>query len=737
LNNNSIYSLYQDKTGDLWIGTYAGGVNLIDYTKQAFKHYKNLPGNPNSLSYNYVMEFHEDHEGNIWIATDGGGLNKFDTKTGNFEHYNSKNSNLNKDVLPTVYIDSQNNIWIGTWAGGLSLFNRRTKSFLTFTSENSGLSNNNVFDITEDRNGNLWIATQNGLNKFNKKDRSFIVYTEENSNLIFNQIEVIKEDNKSNILIGSFQGLSIFNPKTEEFVNYTHDPKNENSISNDFVTSIFEKDSSTLWIATTNGLNKLNRKTKKITRYFKTDGLPNDLIFGIEKDDKGFLWISTNGGLSRFEPKTETFKNYTKEDGLQGSTFIKKSHHKSKDGKIYFGGVNGFNVFDPNDVIDNTAIPPVVLTDFKIFNKPVVIGKNKSPLQKHISVTDELILSYKHSVFSFEFAALDYTSPAKNQYAFMLEGFDKEWNYVENKREVTYTNLNPGTYIFKVKGSNNDNVWNEEETSLKIVITPPFWMTLWFRISMIILIIMVVYTIHEVRVRNIVEYGRKLEIEVAERTQDLENFVYIVSHDLKAPLRGINLLAGWTSEDYYDVLDKKGKENLAMLRKRTIRVNDMIQGILEYSRIGRTEDKAHKIDLNKVLKDVIDSLAPPPNIKITVKDKLPEYVADRNHLTQVFQNLLSNAIKYIDKPKGIIKIGCTEEKDEWKFYISDNGPGIEKKYWEKIFKIFQTLESKKTYERIGLGLAIVKKIIKFYKGRIWLESKIKKGTTFYFTLPKQ
>ncbi len=737
MNNNSIYSLYQDKTGDLWIGTYAGGVNLIDYTKQAFKHYKNLPGNPNSLSYNYVMEFHEDHEGNIWIATDGGGLNKFDTKTGNFEHYNSKNSNLNKDVLPTVYIDSQNNIWIGTWAGGLSLFNRRTKSFLTFTSENSGLSNNNVFDITEDRNGNLWIATQNGLNKFNKKDRSFIVYTEENSNLIFNQIEVIKEDNKSNILIGSFQGLSIFNPKTEEFVNYTHDPKNENSISNDFVTSIFEKDSSTLWIATTNGLNKLNRKTKKITRYFKTDGLPNDLIFGIEKDDKGFLWISTNGGLSRFEPKTETFKNYTKEDGLQGSTFIKKSHHKSKDGKIYFGGVNGFNVFDPNDVIDNTAIPPVVLTDFKIFNKPVVIGKNKSPLQKHISVTDELILSYKHSVFSFEFAALDYTSPAKNQYAFMLEGFDKEWNYVENKREVTYTNLNPGTYIFKVKGSNNDNIWNEEGTSLKIVITPPFWTTLWFRISMIMLIITAVYTIHEVRVRNIVEYGRKLEIEVAERTQDLENFVYIVSHDLKAPLRGINLLAGWTSEDYYDVLDKKGKENLAMLRKRTIRVNDMIQGILEYSRIGRTEDKAHKIDLNKVLKDVIDSLAPPPNIKITVKDKLPEYVADRNHLTQVFQNLLSNAIKYIDKPKGIIKIGCTEEKDEWKFYISDNGPGIEKKYWEKIFKIFQTLESKKTYERIGLGLAIVKKIIKFYKGRIWLESKIKKGTTFYFTLPKQ
>jgi len=521
LNNNSIYSIYQDEIGNLWIGTYAGGVNLYTHTKQAFKHFKNLPGNPNSLSYNSVWDFDEDRKGNIWIATDGGGLNKFDPHTGNFEYYNSKNSNLNKDAVLTVFVDSKNNVWIGTWDGGISLFNKQTKSFTTFKSENTSLSSNDVFDIVEDRNGDLWFATQGGFNKFNKKDRSFIAYTEDNSNLIYNKTEVIKEDYKGNILIGTHQGFVVFNPETEEFVNYTHDPENENSLSNNFVTSIFEEDNTTLWITTTNGLNKLNRITGIITRYFKKDGLPNNLIFGIEKDKNGFLWISTNGGISRFNQKTGEFKNFTKEDGLQGNTFIKKSHYRARDGKIYFGGVNGFNVFDPDDVIENKAIPPIVVTDFQIFNKSVKINEDDSPLKEHINIIKELLLSYKQSVFSFEFVALNYISSSENQYAYMLKGFDKEWNYVGNKREATYTNIDPGKYIFQVKGSNNDGVWNEEGASIKIVITPPFWRTLWFRIIVIISIIAIIYIIFKIRVRNIEAHRRELVLKVKERTQQL------------------------------------------------------------------------------------------------------------------------------------------------------------------------------------------------------------------------
>jgi light-regulated signal transduction histidine kinase (bacteriophytochrome) len=272
------------------------------------------------------------------------------------------------------------------------------------------------------------------------------------------------------------------------------------------------------------------------------------------------------------------------------------------------------------------------------------------------------------------------------------------------------------------------------------------------------LIIISVFGVHQVRVRNIVAYGRELEVKVKERTRDLEkaneqiaekakeldksnkeleDFAYIVSHDLKAPLRGINELSGWISDDYSELLDEEGKENLDLLQKRTEKMNGMVQGILEYSRVGRTEKENENIDLNEILKNVIDLLAPPDNVKITIEDKLPEYTADRTRLTQLFENLLSNSIKHLDKPKGIIKIGCKSKANEWEFSIADNGPGIEEKYFEQIFKIFQTLKQDSTGRSTGIGLTIVRKIMDLYGGRIWLESELGKGTTFYFTLPKK
>lgn len=418
-----------------------------------------------------------------------------------------------------VTVDSKDNIWIGKWDGGVSLLNKQTKSFVTYTSENSRLSSNNVMDIIEDRKGSLWFATTanangGGLNKFDKKSGSFTVYTQESNGLVYNALEVIKEDRKGNILVGTYQGFCIFNPETQKSINYVHDSQNENSLSNDHITSFFEEDSVTIWIATVNGLNRLNRITNTFTRYYKTDGLPSSFIFGVEKDDKGFLWISTNGGLSRFDPKTNFFKNYTKEDGLQGNTFIKKSNFRSRDGKVYFGGTNGFNVFDPNQVTDNTYIPPVVITDFKIFNKPVMIGDKG--LGNEIGMTEGLVLSYTQSVFSFDFAALNYISSSKNQYAYKMEGFDKEWNFVGTKRTATYTNLDPGKYVFRVKGSNNDGVWNEQGASIRVIITPPFWQTLWFRLILLAVLSGIIYWIYKwrVQVRNLAE-KKSLEDAIA------------------------------------------------------------------------------------------------------------------------------------------------------------------------------------------------------------------------------
>jgi ligand-binding sensor domain-containing protein/signal transduction histidine kinase len=752
ISYNSIYSFYEDRNGSMWVGTFGDGINIYNKSTKKFNHYKQEKNNINSLNNNYVNAL-LDEENYLWIGTDAG-LNLFDKKNKTFKHFvNDPNNDksIGANGVWAIKRDSRGNLWIGTWAGGLNLLDRKTHTFTHFKNDpnnSKSIASNNIFSILEDRDGNLWVGTMGGgLNLFDYKNKTFKRYMNDNYNentITDNWVRTVFESSYGEIWLSSSTTVELFDKKTEKCIHFLHDRNDIKSISYDGAIMFFEDSQKNLWIGTVGGLNVFNRKDSTFIYYQQKDGLPNNQINGILEDDHGNLWISTNKGISKFlgginHPKNPVFKNYDIGDGLQGDEFRPRSFCKGKDGRMYFGGKNGFNVFHPDSIKDNPYIPPVVITKFLLFNKDIPIGTEDSPLRKHISVTKEITLSYKHSSITFEYAALNFMVPEKNQYAYMLEGFDKEWNYVKNKREATYTNLNPGKYIFRVKGSNNDGVWNEEGTSLKIIVNPPFWKTMWFRSSMIVLIILAVYTIHFVRVRSIVAYGRELE-EFADAlkksNKELEEFAYIIAHDLKAPVRGINQLAEWTLADYSKVLDKKGKNNLSMLRERTKHMNDMIQGILQYLKVGRIEEKAEKIDLNKLLEDIIDLLNPPKKIKITIENKLPEYTVDRTLIIQVFENLLDNAIKYMDKPKGFIKISCKDEGSEWKFGISDNGPGIEEKYFEKIFKMFQTLESKKTYESTGIGLTIVKNIIDLYKGKIWVESKTGEGTTFYFTLPK-
>ncbi len=518
INSNSIYSIFRDNIGDIWIGTFSGGINILNYSKQGFIHYKSMP---NGLTNNSVWEFSEDIDGDIWIATDGGGLNKFIPETEEFEHFNSGNSNLKSDAVLTVYVDSENNVWTGTWNSGVNLFNRDKKSFENFTTENSGLSNNNVLDIVEDKYGNMWFASQGGITRYNKKLKSFKNYNIDNSGLIDNFVEVIQLSDNGCLLLGTTRGFVIFNPVSEQFKSYQRDEKNLKSLSHNYITDIFEENENTIWIATRYGLNKFDKKAETFTKFTKENGLPNDLICGVLNDTQGFLWISTNGGLSRFNTETLKIINYTKTDGIQGSNFIKKSRFRSKNGKLYFGGVNGFNEFDHLNIIENENIPPVIITDFQIFNEKIKPAEKDSPLKSHISQADKLLLSYKHSVISFGFSALNYVSSDKNQYSYLMEGFDRGWNNIGTRRSATYTNLNPGEYIFRVRGSNNNNVWNKEGASLKIIITPPYWKTMWFRIFTVLLLFFSILGFYYLRTRNIRERNRYLETMIQNRTREL------------------------------------------------------------------------------------------------------------------------------------------------------------------------------------------------------------------------
>lgn len=532
LSHNAVYSLFMDKQRNIWVGTYGKGINIFSRLANKFMHFTNDPYYKVSLNNNQVNTFFEDDDF-IWIGTEGGlnCFNKKEKKFSYFTHNPFNKSSLSSNAVWAIHKDRQGDLWVGTWAGGLNRFNYKTKTFTHFVSnpknENS-LSSNNVFSITEDQEGILWIGTMGGgLNSLDAKRKNFTRFTKDNSGIHYNYIESVVETKNGDLWMIDLSSLDCYVKATNKFEYYFHNLKDTTSLHGGKIFALYEDSKGNFWVGTDAGLNLFQKSTKRFTYYSMEQGLPDNAVKSIVEDKHGNLWLGTNNGISCFAnainlPQHAKFKNFTEEDGLQGKEFTKRSCLASESGLVYFGGVNGLNVFNPDSVKDNPYIPNVFITDFLIFNKPIIVGAKGSPLKQNIVLTKELKLSYAQSVFSFKFAALNYVSPQKNQYAYMMEGFEKSWNYVGNKREATYTNLNPGEYIFHVKASNNDGVWNEEGASLKITILPPWWKTIWFRLLMIGLLLsipsIVVYLVIAAQ-RN---RRRKLEHLVQLRTQELE-----------------------------------------------------------------------------------------------------------------------------------------------------------------------------------------------------------------------
>jgi ligand-binding sensor domain-containing protein/serine phosphatase RsbU (regulator of sigma subunit) len=481
ISHNVIWSVYEDRSGVLWAGTYIAGLNKFDRRKEQFIHYKADNKNLNSLSDNVVWSIYEDREGMIWIATDNG-LSRLDRETNNFTHYKKDFRNpksLSHNEVWSVYEDLQGTLWVGTFRG-LNKLNRETGEFTRYMPSEFNSQSNKIRVICEDREGIFWVGTGDGLYQFDREREVFFRYQNspyDPGSLSHNNIWSIYEDAAGTLWVGTEDGLNRFDREKSRFFQYRNDPNNPSSLSSSWVLSVYEDRSGRLWIGTMGGLNWFDREKNIFIRYREKDGLPNEVIYGILEDGQGNLWLSTNKGLSKFNPKTETFKNYEVKDGLQGNEFNVGAFHKNRKGEMFFGGVNGFNLFYPSEK-DNPYLPSLVITDFRIFNETVPVNE-KSVLQQSVSYTDEIELSYKERVFSFEFVALHFASPEKNQYAYKMEGFDETWIGSGTRRFVTYTNLPAGKYTFKVKGSNNDGLWNEEGIGVRIIVTPPPWKTWW------------------------------------------------------------------------------------------------------------------------------------------------------------------------------------------------------------------------------------------------------------------
>lgn len=533
LSVNAVRSIYEDRSGALWVGVYGGGLNKLNRIRQAFTHYYGNPDNPDGLSTQDVFALYEDREGILWIGTYGDGANAFNRETGEFKKYRNipgDPQSLSGDKIWSICESREGKIWVGTAENGLNRLHRKTGTFTRYRhnpKKPGSLSHNSVSTIVEDRRGVLWVGTDEGLDRLDAQTDEFIHYrtkSDDPNTLVHNNVYIIYEDRRGTLWIGTGGGLSIFDPPDETFTSYRlnlHDPE---SMIHHPIFSICEDREGTIWIGTTGGLIKFNRDTRAFSRYTVKDGLPNDVIYGILDDDRDNLWMSTNKGLSKFNPRTGKFNNYTAVDGIQSSEFCGGAYFKSRRGEMFFGGVNGFNAFFPDTVKDNPFIPPVVITDFQVFNQSVPVGKEvdgRVILEKSITDMDALTLTHNDRIFSIEYAALNYIHTEKNEYAYMMEGIEKSWNHVGKRRFVTYADLAPGDYVFRVKASNNHGVWNEEGVSLKITVKPPFWVTWWFRSVLFVFVLLLVFVSHKIRSRLVLRRKKELEDIVSRRTDAL------------------------------------------------------------------------------------------------------------------------------------------------------------------------------------------------------------------------
>jgi signal transduction histidine kinase/ligand-binding sensor domain-containing protein len=776
-SSNSINTIYKDAKGNMWIGTFNGGINFVNIDAAKFTHYRHI-ATQNSLSDNKVLCIYEDSKKNIWIGTDGGGLNLFDPQTGRFTYFRHDKNNKNSicgDYVLSVCEDSKGNIWIGAWGDGVSVFNRKANSFKHYKSnldDPHSLSNNNAWKIFEDSDKNIWIGTYGGgLNRFNPSTQSFISYqfTEDDTNGISdNWINNIYEDSDANLWIcTSGGGLNLFNKKTQTFTRF-QPQAGVNSISHGNTNAIYEDRNKNLWIATMSGLNCLNRNTNKFSVYTTNDGLPGNIIYGILEGEKNKLWISTDNGLSCFDPIAKTFTNYSTADGLQSNKFKEQAFCKSSTGVMYFGGNNGFNQFVPRNIKTVAYDPPLVLTNFLMFNKEVPVAGNENDplsLKQHITETKSIVLSYRNSFFSFAFASLNYSATQKKKYAYMLEGFDEAWNEVGTQHTATYTNLDPGKYVFKVKGLNNEGEWSPSITTIQLTITPPFWFTWWFRITVLLFFAGAAISFYLVRINAVKKQRMILEQKVTEQTaqlvtlneeerkarheadqanielekknNELEQFVYIASHDLREPLRTTSSFVDLFQKQYKGKLDAKADTYLTYIAQASERMATLINDLLDYSRLG-TNKELKQVDCNTILQEVLTDLGvalTETNATITYSS-LPVINGHPTAMKQLFQNLLANGIKFRKKEVApAINVSAKEQDGSWRISVTDNGIGIQKQHSDKIFAIFQRLHTRKEYEGTGIGLAHCKKIVELHKGTIWVESEPGEGSTFHFTIP--
>ena len=769
LSQNSVIGLYKDNHGIIWAGTFKRGFNYYHEDLLIFKHVKHQPSNPgNSLPFNDVNCFTEDKEGNLWIGTNGGGLIYYDRKNERFTTYRHQSENpasLSNDIIIGLNFDHQGILWIGTYFGGLNCFDG--KKFQTFRNnplDRTSLSDDRVWEIFEDSRQNLWIGTLGGgLNLFDREKKVFYHYRLGDTNSVSsNYILSIMEDRNKDLWFGTADGLNKLNNATGRFESFTSNPTVSGGLSSNNIITTFEDSRGFLWIGTKYGLDLFNKKDNTFRVFRENEGLPDSHIQTILEDLSGHLWISTTNGLSKLsitsdgdDDYTFRFKNYDVSEGLQGKEFNENAALKTHTGELIFGGANGFNIFIPEKIKENKYLPEIIFTGLSIFDQNVQIG---AQFNKRIILTESLnyqkgiTLRYNENVFTIGISALSYFHPENNQYEYNLEGFSNQWLKADPKsRTATFTNLDPGEYLLRVRASNNDGYWTEMKTPMKITILPPFWKTkIAFSIYILLFALVLLGLRQIILERERLKFKAEQEHKETERIQHLDSiktrFFTNISHEFRTPL---SLILTPLEKLIKNAPDGKEKNQLIFIHRNARRLLGMVNQLLDFR---KTEVQTISLsptwgELIAFIKDLSSSfydLAENKNLKFNFSSNYDTFFTffDHDKVERVVSNLLSNAFKYTPENGSValdIRItdepentGTTKMASRINITVKDTGIGISADKINRIFdRFFQDeIPGSMINQGSGIGLSLVKEYLKVLNGDVNVESEPGKGSSF-------
>ncbi|MGV3504850.1 MAG: two-component regulator propeller domain-containing protein [Adhaeribacter sp.] len=771
ISQNSIYNLLKDSKGIIWVGTYKMGLNYYHENLVRFPLFQHLAQDAASLPANDINRFVEDAKGNLWIGTNGDGLIYFDRATRRYTRYRQEPGNpnsLSNDVIVGLYLDRSQTLWIGTYFGGLNSFDGHTfRHYRHDPDRPESLADNRVWEIFEDSRGNLWVGTLGGgLDLLDRNTGRFRHHRRGQPHSVHSDyISTITEDRQGNLWVGTAYGVDKRDPETGRFTHFVNNNHNPRGLSNNNVNTVMEDSRGLIWLATNEGLNYYDPGKGSFRSFRREDGLPDNSVVAMVEDEQHHLWLATLEGLSQLvisrQPGSQElafrFRNYDQSDGLQGKAFNYNAALRTRQGDLLFGGAGGFNRFHPARLPVNTQVPALIFTDFQIFNHPVAVGEqvgDRVLLPRSLNHTREIELQYQENMFSVSFAALNFLQPEKNQYAYILEGFHDNWLAADSRvRKATFTNLDPGTYVFRVRAANNDGVWNKEGISLRIKVLPPWWSTSWARAAYLAAAMLALWLGRRmVQERERLRYRMAQERLEASRRHELDQmkirFFTNVSHEFRTPL---SLILAPVEKLLQQAGAGEGQQQLQLIHRNARRLLSLVNQLLDFRKLEVQGLALHAAPAEVVafIREIafsFNDLSEKKHIRFSFFSQVEqlEMDFDQDKLEKILFNLLSNAFKFTREGGQVsVRLDLPGPQQAGsnpaclRIQVQDTGIGIAPEYHQKIFRrFFQShLPGSMINQGSGIGLAITREFVHLHQGHISLESEPGKGSCFTILLP--